>query len=721
MANMKSMFLRAAPWMMVTNRRTPPEKNLDEFLKAYTYWAYACSRAIADNVAEVPLQLFAVSSNGDEKEIHDHPALTLLQQANPWMTEYELREMLSLHLELTGEGYWAIERNRLGLPGELWPLMPPYVTLLQSPTAFIDAVEYRVPGNGVLTYAAEDVIQFKYSNPSSLYRGWSPTRAAALPLDIHQYAQEWMREFFFNDATPGGVLSSDQPLTRTQAEEIQMRWSENHHGRGKHHRIAIMGMGTKFQTIDRSLQELTFTDEQRRLRDDILGIYGVPKAVLGITDDVNRANAEAAEYTFAKRVIRPRLRRIEQRLNEFLIARFFDPRLKLRFADPVPENRELNLKEADTAVRGGWMKVNEGLKKIGEEERPEGDVYLVPTSVVPTKPEDYGVLPEPIPATTAPAAGATPAGAGTGKSAHPTPHPRHENPLDDAMAAERAMTDASRWGAWVRMTERLEQPIIRVLKRFFQGQQNFVNRRLREVLGGKSIRGIVTVTAPDGTKRTFVRVNKDLIDVEIFLWDSDESEQDLAKRLTPPMTHVAVTAGDRAIADLGLSISFDVQHPGVVTRLREQVTKVVGLVDETTRDQVRATLTDGLDAGEGIPQLSDRITGVFDAAKGRRAQTIARTETNGAASLGTEQAWIQTGVVTGKRWISAGDERTRQPPDSKYDHIKPGAVPEIVPVEAMFTMTGERLRYPGDYNGAAGNIINCRCTMAPVTITDEEV
>src|ERR1035441_5012703 len=46
-------------------------------------------------------------------------------------------EITFLHLELTGNAYWFIARNKKGQPVELWPLMPQQMAVVPDETHFI--------------------------------------------------------------------------------------------------------------------------------------------------------------------------------------------------------------------------------------------------------------------------------------------------------------------------------------------------------------------------------------------------------------------------------------------------------------------------------------------------------------------------------------------------------------------------------------------------------
>lgn len=85
-----------------------------------------------------------------------------------------------------------------------------------------------------------------------------------------------------------------------------------------------------------------------------------------------------------------------------------------------------------------------------------------------------------------------------------------------------------------------------------------------------------------------------------------------------------------------------------------------------------------------------------------RARTIARTEAVGATNAGSLDAAVRAGAGV-KVWIATGDNRTRD------SHL--WASGQCVPVDQPFTIGGVALQMPGDPAGAAGETINCRCTM----------
>ncbi len=153
-------------------------------------------------------------------------------------------------------------------------------------------------------------------------------------------------------------------------------------------------------------------------------------------------------------------------------------------------------------------------------------------------------------------------------------------------------------------------------------------------------------------------------------------------------------------------IDFGLDSPGVNEAIERRSKQLAGQVTDTTYAQIQSALAAGTDAGEAIPELAVRVQGVFAHASDTRATRIARTEVVSAynAAGNVVAGILGPDVVAGQEWIAARDSRTRA------DHAE--ADGQIVGIEESFSVGGEDLAYPGDENGSAANVVNCRCTSA---------
>lgn len=155
---------------------------------------------------------------------------------------------------------------------------------------------------------------------------------------------------------------------------------------------------------------------------------------------------------------------------------------------------------------------------------------------------------------------------------------------------------------------------------------------------------------------------------------------------------------------------------------QESIRRRIAGVTNTTRDLIISAITKGQEAGDSVDVISKRITDLIPRMSRLRGSIIARTETHGAANFGADQAARATGLTLEKEWVASHDHRTRDfgQGDGVVDEFSHRAADgQKVAMDQPFRIpkrdgTTEALMFPGDPNGSAANVINCRCTVAHV-------
>jgi hypothetical protein len=132
------------------------------------------------------------------------------------------------------------------------------------------------------------------------------------------------------------------------------------------------------------------------------------------------------------------------------------------------------------------------------------------------------------------------------------------------------------------------------------------------------------------------------------------------------------------------------------------VERVTGISD-TTKKRLRQLLSVAVENRMGSREIARLFNSEIPILKGR-SLTIARTETTYAASLGASGAANNSTLPLLKVWVSAKDERTRP------DHLE--ANNSRVKKNEKFLIGGQEMEYPGDPNGGASQVVNCRCGVA---------
>lgn len=194
----------------------------------------------------------------------------------------------------------------------------------------------------------------------------------------------------------------------------------------------------------------------------------------------------------------------------------------------------------------------------------------------------------------------------------------------------------------------------------------------------------------------------------------DDHEQRIAD-IYRQMAEVGIEAFGERIVGQGKHLGLILERKSFVEFFRRLALDYIGLemirrritsVAETTREQIVNQIAKGQQAGEGVDQIAKRIAGNVGIISRQRGALIARTETHGAANYGADGAARATGLTLRKEWVAAEDERTRE------SHSEANG--QIVDMDQPFDVGNERLMYPGDPAGSAGNIINCRCAVSHI-------
>ena len=142
-------------------------------------------------------------------------------------------------------------------------------------------------------------------------------------------------------------------------------------------------------------------------------------------------------------------------------------------------------------------------------------------------------------------------------------------------------------------------------------------------------------------------------------------------------------------------------------------------ITNTTKKQILQVLEQANEEGWGVKKTVAALRKT-DLTKAR-AELIVRTESMKAANAGAMLGAAEMGIAVQKEWISAQQDRTRRIPRDQYDHLHMNGIRVnyndafVIPSTKSIDM----MQYPGDPSGSAGNVCNCRCTVAFVPIRDE--
>lgn len=128
-------------------------------------------------------------------------------------------------------------------------------------------------------------------------------------------------------------------------------------------------------------------------------------------------------------------------------------------------------------------------------------------------------------------------------------------------------------------------------------------------------------------------------------------------------------------------------------------------------NDVRDVIADGIEEGDSLDALQERVRSKFNGISRARARTIAVTETAAAYETGRHLTMLEAGVEW-KEWLTAADERVRT-----SHTIADG---QVVRINEKFKVGNTELLHPAESGGAAEEVINCRCVTIAARAPQED-
>jgi HK97 family phage portal protein len=286
-------------------------------------------------------------------------AVALWHQPNTFMTGTFMRTMCTWHRAAVGEA-WIVVQKVGTIPVALWPVRPDRMFPMHDPGKYLTGYKYVGPDGGQVPLDLDEVLRITFPHPMDPHRGLGPVPSLLTTLGTSMSAQAWIQAFFRNDASPGGIIElGSEPGDSMEEHEftsLKRRWNEQHRGYSRAHRVAILEYG-KWVPRQMSIKDMQFTEVRTLSRDQILEAFRIHKHMMGISEDVNLANATAADTTYGKRTDNPLLKEWKSLANGPYRDMFGTPGqlVEFGFDDPVPANkieeREEHGARVDNAVK----------------------------------------------------------------------------------------------------------------------------------------------------------------------------------------------------------------------------------------------------------------------------------------------------------------------------------------------------------------------------------
>ena len=318
---------------------------------------FSCVRVLAESISCLPLITYERKPNGDKDRARGFSLYPILHDIpNPLMTASEFWEMMTGHLALRGNAYAFIEREA-GEVVALWPLHPDRVSVEIKDRELI----YTHQSDGTeRKYRSIDILHIRGLSSDGIV-GYSPLSLCRDTFGSAIAIREYSAKYFKNDASPGGILTTPQTLTKDQADNMREQWSKGFQGSKKAHKTAVLGGDLKWQAVGISPEDSQLIDSMKFSVVEIARIFRVPLNLVMDYERSTYSNVTEQNRSFLTHTLRPWLTRIEQAIFKALLTEQEKQRFFVEYLtqDLLRGDTKTRYEAYEIGKRAGFLTINE--------------------------------------------------------------------------------------------------------------------------------------------------------------------------------------------------------------------------------------------------------------------------------------------------------------------------------------------------------------------------
>lgn len=649
----------------------------------------ACIRRYSSDMAKLPI-LFEVKRGEEWEPLEREPGniVDVWHRANSRQAGIEMRRDLYAGWKAFGNAYVVADRFGTGRVQELWTA-PPHLVQTIPVAGRMDGAYLFSRGGKREQIPAEYVVPVRNYNPDDEPFGASPMESVVFQYENRYDSMRLVQKVMRSGGVGAGYFTPKPskdgipiPLSDKEKEAARKAIAKMFGGIANSGTPRILDGVWEYVQTAMSPADMKLLETIASTDADICRAFGMPMWKLGIRE--GQKLGEGAKTTGGEEDYqywndcRTDAEFLDAVLTEKLIPMFGlkDVRVRTDFsAILVLQSPVINAAQQLQSLAGrAPLTVNEVRVMLGKPpvEDPEADELYsapVPSFGDPSAPD------APKPGEGKPAAGEDP-----------------EDPTETpAQKSKRSMDDPVRMERWKAKDALLSRYI------------NVFHRDAKSILNGIFDR-VIAALADEGL-RAYQSARNIELDV---LTTPDPEDEARMQRLYQRLVEERMDEGlDEVAAMTGSALQVELAYHNArvseFIRARMELTRRAFQIDTYTA--IRASLADGIVAGESLSQLTARVEALQSDIVASKSLTIARTEAVSGFNFATAEAWIQSDIVESQEWLTARDSAVRE------DHA--AADGQTVKLGEYFDIGGSAMLYPGDPAGGPDQTCNCRCVTLP--------
>jgi HK97 family phage portal protein len=354
---------------------------IDSALGVPAIWAAV--NFLSGTIAGLPLHVFKRSGEGRTR-VNGHLSNLLNSAANDEMSSFDWLKAVFDAVFTGGRSVTFIERNKAGMPTNLWPLELSKLTIQRRDLK--KQYIFRDSDKRTFRYAASEVIDISFMLRPDLLTARSPIITNAESIGLAQAVTKYGGRFFQNGGVPPfaieGPFQSPGALQRS-ANDL----ADAVRNASKKNRLAIsIPQGHSIKSIGVSPEKSQLVELQRFVVEQVARIYSLPPTFLQDLTNGTFSNTEQQDLHFVKHTLKRWVEQFEKELNLKLFGRNSNTRfVEFNLDGMLRGDFKARMEGYARGIQNAILKPNEVRRRENLPDEDGGDNLMIQSATVPVK------------------------------------------------------------------------------------------------------------------------------------------------------------------------------------------------------------------------------------------------------------------------------------------------------------------------------------------------
>lgn len=317
---------------------------------------YRAVQIIATPISKMPMKTYRYATGLEV--VVENPILVNKPNYIDSKRDFLFQTVTSLALD--GNAFWLKSYDSKGQVNNL-TIIPANAVTIRLDEQGRKWYDYQLVQGTKVQSTMTDIQHLKLFSQAGFLRGLGPIDACAkdiaAALDLRSFAANW----FGQAGIPTGILKTDKVISAEDGETITERW----HAKQAERKVAVLGQGFEWQTVQLNPRDAMFTDVQIQQVQAIARLFGIPARLLltgvdGTSDTYS--NLADENQTFYRHTIMAYTDAISDGLSECLPR---GTRTEFNFEGLFKADMASRFNMWETAIRAGFMTADEVRAKEG--------------------------------------------------------------------------------------------------------------------------------------------------------------------------------------------------------------------------------------------------------------------------------------------------------------------------------------------------------------------